>query len=77
MRIAPEDAIAAARMSTAEDVKPLRASQSPPSAMVISAAVRTHDTPRPAKSSTPQPAASTLRRVQKRRIAIANSRKAA
>src|SRR2546421_3243401 len=76
MRMAPEDAIAAAMTSTEEDAKPLRASQSPASATVISAAVRTNDTARPAKSTKPQPAARTLRRVQKRRGAIAKSRKA-
>src|SRR2546423_14830487 len=77
MRMAPEDAIAAAMTSTEEDAKPLRASQSPASATVISAAVRTNDTARPAKSTKPQPAARTLRRPQKRRTAHAQSRTAA
>src|SRR2546421_12228623 len=77
MRMAPEDAIAAAMTSTEEDAKPLRASQSPASATVISAAVRTNDTARPAKSTKPQPAARTLRRGPKRRGGVAGRRKGA
>src|SRR2546423_3249367 len=77
MRMAPEDAIAAAMTSTEEDAKPLRASQSPASATVISAAVRTNDTARPAKSTKPQPAARTLRRVPRGEGGGAQSREGA